>query len=226
MGTILASAIIQRAATILFDINGVEWSQTELLEWLNDAQRVICTAIPSAGNVTAVMPLVAGAYQALPTGGRSLIGIYCNMGVNGTTPGRGVRLVSKKLMDAFNPLWQSATHVTVVQNFMLDEMNRDNFWVSPPSDGTGHIQVNYLAPPTDVATLATAISISDTYEPLLLDYLLYRAASKRVDYAPTERAGGYWTAFMDGLAAQGGADVATEPAASPSRTPPAAAPLS
>lgn len=178
MGTILASTIINRVAVTLFDTNNITWARSELLAWLNAGQRAIAVADPTSNNTTTSIQMVAGARQTIPANGWTLLDVYCNTGLTpGNTPGRSVRLVSRKLLDGFDPNWRSRPAVKDVQNFMFDAQDQTAFWVYPPSNGLGYLQINYAALPADVVE-ATAITISDAYEQCLIDYILYRAYTK------------------------------------------------
>ena len=57
MGTVTAGTIIDRCARQLFDVNGVKWPRTDLLEWLNVGQRLIVVLQPSSSNTVAVIKL-------------------------------------------------------------------------------------------------------------------------------------------------------------------------
>ena len=57
--TILASDIIVRAGDVLFDTTQVRWPETELLRWLNDAQREIVLQRPDAKSANQAVKLVA-----------------------------------------------------------------------------------------------------------------------------------------------------------------------
>lgn len=196
MGSILASTLIDKVANQVLDKVGAEFSRTELLAWLNDGQRQVVVMAPNANNVTEAKLMSAGSRQTLPSGGWLLLDVYRNMGTDGSTPGRAVRVVSKKLMDSFDPDWHVADDTTEVEHFVYDPQDQKAFWVSPPSDGTGYIQINYSKAPTDVAAEGSAITLDDIYAPALLDYMMYRALQKAdTGSARQQEAGGYWQQF-------------------------------
>jgi len=71
------------------------------------------------------------------------------------------------------------------------------FYVYPPNTGTGYVQINYSAVPSDLPSESTAIAVNDVFQTALLDYILYRACSKDAEYAPgLQLASGYLTTFM------------------------------
>lgn len=80
MGTILASAIINKAANQLTDSTNVRWTRVELLGWLNDGQRQIVLMTPASTNKVQTVQLVAGTRQSIPTDGWTLLEVIRSMG--------------------------------------------------------------------------------------------------------------------------------------------------
>lgn len=184
MGTVTAGTIIDKAATQLIDISGVRWTRAELLKWLNDGLRQIVLMQPNATNTPEAVKLSAGTRQTLPTSGWLLLGIYRNMGTNGTTPGRAIRIVSRELLDAFDPNWHTAPASAVTKNYVYDLQDQTAFYVYPPSTGTNFIELNYSKQPSDLDSESDVIPIFDLYQAPLLDYIMFRACTKDAEYAP------------------------------------------
>lgn len=223
MGTILASSIINKAATTLFDINGAKWNRKELLGWVNDAQRQIAIVDPTATNVTVAMQLAAGTRQSIPADGWTLLDVYRNMGTSGTVPGASLRVVLRRHLDLFNPSWHSATQVTAPTEYLYDPNDKTKFWVNPPSDGSGYVEVNYSQTPPDLPAETSAISVNDVLEPMILDYVLYRACEKDgADSPGPEMAAKYKAAFVEGMSAKDSMQAATNPNMSITRQAPPA----
>jgi hypothetical protein len=198
MGTIAAKRILDKCAFLLHDIANIRWTRAELLSWLNDGQRQIVVIAPASTNTTENVNLVSGARQTLPTGGWLLLEVNCN--VEATGLGRTVRLVSKELLEGFNPNWRKATPTKEATNYIYSLQDQQVYWVYPPNNGTGVLQINYSKNPTDATTEDATISVLDIYETILVDYIMYRACSKDADYAPgLNLAAGYWSAFTAGL---------------------------
>lgn len=195
MGSILASAIINKAATLLFDANNVKWARTELLGWLNDAQRSIVSMIPEANSTQTVLQMVSGSRQALPSGSWMLLDVVRNMGSAGTTPGRAIARVDRTTLDESNPTWQSDTATASVSVYIYSMRDRMNFYVYPPSNGSNRVEIIYSKLPTDVAE-GSAIEIQDIYQPAIMDYMLSRAFSKESPYANPQKALQYHQSFM------------------------------
>jgi hypothetical protein len=183
MGTVTAGAIIDKAVIQLIDISGVRWTRAELLKWLNDGLRQIVLMQPNAMNTPGAVQLVAGTRQLLPTGGWMLLGVYRNMGTTGTTPGRAVRIISRELLDSFNPSWHTATQSTITTNYIYDLQDQTAYYVYPPSTGTNYLEINYSLQPTDLTSESQAIPMFDVYQGPLLDYIMFRACTKDAEYA-------------------------------------------
>ena len=177
MGTILASAIIDKAEFVLHDPSNIQWARAELLGWLNDGQREVCTILPeqsvTLGNITTIV----GSKQTLPTGGLSLLKVIRNMGISGTAPGVPVRRVSQEALEQHSTDWHSRTAVESITNYTYDPRAPRVFYVYPPSVVNNRLEALYTVSPADIAEGA-AIVPDDVFEPALLNYILYRAFSK------------------------------------------------
>lgn len=200
MGTILASAIVSKASVQLIDPTYVRWAQSELLGWLNSGQRQIAQVNPSASNVVATIKLVSGARQNIPAGGFIFFEAFRNMGSDGLTPGRTVRIASRETLDAYNRDWYNATPAAVTQAYIFNSIDNKAFYVYPPSDGTNYLEINYAKTPADVA-LTDPINLPDIYENALLDYMLYRAFSKDTEGGNPALAQFYFQQFSTGITA-------------------------
>lgn len=212
MGTITAKKIIDKAVIQLNDLKATRWTRAELLEWVNDAQRTIVLMAPNSTNYTTVVQLVAGTRQEIPSDGWTLLDVYRNMGATGTIPGRAIRLVSKELLDGFNPDWHSDTQLSAVKNFLFDPQDQTAFWVYPPNDGTGRVQINYARNPVPCATENDSIYVNDILQTAILDYVLYKACSKDAEYVGgPELATGYFSAFMSSLGQKQTAETVNNP---------------
>lgn len=212
MGTVTAQAIIDKASTQLTDVSGVRWTRTELLRWLNDGMRQIVVVNPNTSNTVTSVKLVAGTRQSIPSDGWLLLSINRNMGIDGTTPGRAIRIVSRELMDGFSPDWHSATPSATTKNYLYDLQDQTAFFVYPPSTGTNYVELNYSKQPADLTDESQVIPIFDVYQSALVDYMLYRACSKDAEYAPgLELAKGYLTTFTAAIQAKSQSEAAGSP---------------
>lgn len=211
MGTVLAQTIINKAAVQLTDIANIRWTRAELLSWLNDGMRQIVVIQPSASSTTAVVQLSAGTRQLIPSDGWLLLSIYRNMGVTGTTPGRAIRIISREVLDGFNPNWNSDTAKAEVRNYIYSNQDQLAFYVYPPNTGTQHVELNYSVQVADIAE-TDAIPIFDIFQTALLDYILYRACSKDAEYAPgLQLASGYLSTFTAAIGVKTESEVTNDP---------------
>ena len=212
MGTVTAQTIINKAAIQLTDIANVRWTRAELLSWLNDGMRQIVLIQPSGSSTTVSMQLTAGTRQSIPTDGWLLLQIYRNMGVSGSTPGRAIRIVSREILDGFNPNWHTDTAAAEVRNYIYDAQDQLAFYVYPPNTGTGYIELNYSAQPTNLTSESQTIPIFDVFQQSLVDYILFRACSKDAEYAPgLQLAQAYLATFTAGVQGKSQSEATNDP---------------
>jgi len=212
MGTVTAQTIINKAAIQLTDIANVRWTRAELLSWLNDGMRQIVTMQPSASSTTVSKLLTAGTRQTIPSDGWLLLQIYRNMGTTGTTPGRAIRIVSREVLDGFDPYWHTGIPKAEVKNFIYDTQDQLAFYVYPPNTGTQYIELNYSAQPTNLTSESQVIPLFDVFQSALVDYILYRACSKDAEYAPgLQLAQAYITTFTIALQGKATTEATNDP---------------
>lgn len=181
---VTAQLIIERVRTQLIDEGATKrWSDTELLRWLSDGQRAIVTVSAGTSSTTAVSPLVAGTKQSIPADGHMLLTIVRNTNSAGTSPSRVVRIVSRELIDAQNPDWHTASQTKVAQNYIYDPHEPTKFYVYPPNDGTGNVEMVYSVFPPEMSSLTDEIVVQDIYQTALFDYVMFRAHQKDSDFA-------------------------------------------
>lgn len=196
---VTAQEVITRAAKTLQDPEFVRWTKPELLEWISEAQVAIART-PGAYSKVAVMQLQEGTRQTLPADGWCLITVTRNVDDGmALTP---VRLVTRSLLDAVVPDWHMAYPRSLVENFTYDDRFPREFYVYPPNDGEGHVEVIYMGIPDDVVDEGQILELDDTFLPAILNYVLYRAFTKESDYAPgVQNAAAYFQAYQTELAA-------------------------
>jgi hypothetical protein len=212
MGTVTAKTIIDKASIQLIDLTNIRWTRAELLSWLNDGLRQIVTIQPSASSTTVSKQLTVGTRQYIPTDGWLLLSIYRNMGTNGTTPGRVIRIVSREILDSFNPNWNTVTATAEVRNYMYTDQDQLAFYVYPPNTGTQYIELNYSVQPVDLTLETQPIPIFDVFQSALVDYILYRACSKDAEYAPgVQLSQSYMATFVAAIQGKNQSEVTSNP---------------
>ncbi len=198
MGTIVAQTIINRAAgALLADTNKVRFIESQLLEFLNEACRVIASINPSAYSAFQTITLVAGTKQSLPAGAHLLVRPRRNMGVGAPTPGLTITVVDGLLLDVLRPGWHTETPVNVIKHVIYDDKQQTTFWVYPPANASVQIECLLALVPADILIGAT-ILLDDVYEAVIMNYILARAYEKDTEYAGNEAK----ATFYYGLVAQ------------------------
>lgn len=212
----LASDIITRASTTLFDTTGVRWAQPEMLNNITDAMRQIVLLRPDANSITASVQLVTGTKQAIPNGsstqdpagvstpaGIRFLRATRNMGADGKTPGKAIRECSRVALDNEIPDWHTATPTALlVQHTIFDNIAPRTFYVYPgiANGSTPYIELVYAGLPAVVTAADQVLSLSDDYINSVLDWVLFRCYAKDASYAGNmQRAQTHYSAFADSL---------------------------
>jgi hypothetical protein len=179
---VLASSILSRVRAQLIDTGSApRWTDAELLRWLSDGQRTIAALQPDVAAKVAVVMLEAGTRQRIPTDGRQLLTVIRNMGADGQTPGRSVRIIMREIIDAQMWDWHQAPKQQVAVNYIYDPQDQKAFFVYPPNNGSGSVEINYQFIPPEITAADQAITLDDIFSVPLTDYVLFRAHQKDAD---------------------------------------------
>lgn len=223
---------IYRVSTQLQDIapQFTRWKERELVMWLNDGQKAIAKYLPASCTRIDAIKLKAGTKQSIeliastdikPGDGSAAAAVYGNylndvlrnMGADGLTAGRAVRVVSREVLDSQNPDWHTNVGTGRVDQFVFDPRSPKYFYVTPAVGGTATwIEISYLANPIEVpntGTIAvplydadgsstTVISIDDKYIDDLVNYVLARAYMKDADFAASQPNAGVYAQMFTG----------------------------
>tara|TARA_B110000858_G_scaffold109734_1_gene125375 strand:- start:3161 stop:3868 length:708 start_codon:yes stop_codon:yes gene_type:complete len=217
--TVTVQSVIDRAQTILQDTTGIRWPVvTELVLFVNDAQREIALLKPDASAVNTTVTLATGTKQDIPSAGNRLLRVVRNMSAaSGGTGKRSVRLVSREILDAQTPDWHDPTvsgdaaHTAVIKHYIYDEQNPRNFYVYPGVAGNSYVEIIYSANPTTVAQSGN-LSIPDIFANAVTDYVLFRAYTKDAEYAGNnQRASTHYQLFINSVTGKGQIDAITSP---------------
>lgn len=193
-----AIEILQRAARILQDPEYVRWTKGEMLAWLSEGQIAIAR-VPGAYTKFAVLELKEGARQVLPSDAWGLLTVTHNVDED-DTPLKAVRLVTRSLLDCYEPNWHGSPEKQIVENYVYDDRSPREFYVFPPNDGYGRIEISYMPIPEELTAETDEIELDKTFDPALLSYVLYRANSKDSDYAPgLQQASSYFQTYTQEL---------------------------
>jgi len=205
--------IIGRAKRILQERGeGIRWTDSELIGWLNEAYVAVAVERPDAHSTVGTISLSAGARQQLPAGGLRL------MDVLASASGRAVRPTTQRMLATMRPTWQSETASEEPEFFVPDDRHPTEFWVYPPATEGASVKASYVTTPEQHATDSLAsvetdpVSVSDRYATALLDFTLYRAFAKDAESpANLNRSQGHYQAFANAVSGKGRGDVLTSP---------------
>lgn len=196
-----ASVILNRAAATLLDPSGVGWTQAELLDYLNAAQRAVCLVRPDAYTRVLAVSLVPGVIQSIPVAdGNVLLRVLYNAN------GQSVRHAGIDAMSAAAN-WAAGTPASVVREWAADSRDRTRFLVNPPNDGTGSLVIHYAAYPPVITSVSANIALPDVYETPLWAYVMFMAYSKNSRRQDITKAQAMMSMFM---ALTTGAQVASQ----------------
>ena len=223
--TIPAKDLIRRVVETLQDPTSIRWPVSELVRYLNDAQREIILYRPDAAITSAAVSLVAGSRQSLPAGGTKLVDVLRNS----TGSKRAVRITNREILDAQLPGWHGQTGATEILHFMYDPREPRTFHVYPPAGTGASLEVSYAAMPADIlepsegalySAVAGNFTLPDIYANAAQDYILYRAYTKDSEYAGNAaRAQSHYAAFANalGIEIKATVSVAPNPIGNPNR---------
>jgi hypothetical protein len=207
------------------------WTSGELARWWNDAQRAVAKYLPSAFARVDAIKLTAGPRQSIAsvtaarikpgdgstsvdrTGMRIVAAPFRNMGSDGLTPGKVVRIADRASLDAVDPLWQKAT-ASSVSEIILEPMLPRDFWVYPgvPTTRDVWIELAMVWMPLDISTAgdytigggnAALVSIDDAQLDDAVNWTCMRAKMKDAEEAGSlQEAMAFATMFASSINAQ------------------------
>lgn len=184
--TTVASKIIADCQRELQDEAGIRWPAAELVDYLNDGQRLIVTVNRGASAAEDVLTLVDGAAQQAPAGVAEVMDVLAN--ADGRR--KAIRQVSRALLDATEPGWMAKSPASEVAHFMKDAHLPRAFEVYPPARAGVRVLCKLSMVPVDVAAptgpvaadVSGNISLRAEYSEPLRHYVLFRAWSKDAEY--------------------------------------------
>lgn len=187
-----AGELTSEAATTLFDETGVRWTETELIGYLNDAQKLVCLLKPIAYTLNVPVQLVPGPLQSIPAGGTILVDVLYNLGAGGATPGRGITQIARKLMESYRPSWRSDPAAGEVKHFVFDERDPTHFEVYPSQPSPAHyIQISHAAVPPDLEDPDDDVLLSPVFHVPMKFMVLSSAYTKSSSSQDFGRAASY-----------------------------------
>lgn len=181
-----AQSIIREAQTALQDLDGIRWPASDLVRYLNRAQRDVQLARPDATARIEPLTLAAGHRQAIPDTAAALIDIPCNTG------GRAITKVDVTVLDASAAAWRALPQKGVITHCMHDVRTPRRFDVYPPALAGTQVDIEISAYPADVpvpagdgkayTTVTGDIGLGDQWGTVLLSLVLHYAYAVDAQY--------------------------------------------
>lgn len=193
--TTTAEVIVNDVSELLQDVNKERWKDAILLRWLGESEQLIATHKPEAVATKASVALIAGVDQSLPADAMMLLRARRN-----TVSGTIVQLVDEDTQNRIAPAWPAAAQTVDVTTYMYDaKVNPLEFMVSPPNDASGALSIVYAKIPVPISATTALISVSDSFVPLIKDYIMYRALQMETEGQNLNRAALHLATFVQGL---------------------------
>ena len=236
----LVKDLLHRVSVQLHDTDPQfqRWTQRELVDALNDAQRAIAKFLPSSCARVVSVRLAPGTRQnlALIPAARLLVdgvapagdihadaiqSVVRNMGADGVTPGRAIRLVDRSTLDAMQPDWHTRS-AAVVQGWVFDPKTPRECYVTPgaPAAPASWVEMSLLVQPAEITSSGdltvgggsqVVISVDDKHVDDLMFYILSRANEKDSEFAESSQAQSYAAMFASSINAQAAALTGVNP---------------
>lgn len=208
----LASDVINRVRILLND-DGTRWPNSELFYWISDAQRLIGLVRPDAVSQLSTVSLSAGTKQTLPFGASRLLDILHNVDPADGTPRRTVKITDRDQLETQDPNWQLRTKKAEVRQYLYDPRTPTTYFVTPPNDGTGWVELVVQQTPTNITATTDALVLQDIYLETVVNYVMYRCYSKDNEFAANSaEANNYLQLVLSVLGLKTIKDVAASPA--------------
>lgn len=166
------SDIINRVAKELIDDGFVYWSADEHISNLNDAVSAILFVKPEATRATVEVDVATGQSRISLPGDA-----YTILSVN-QVDGIGVQYIAMSELDRLYPDWRNMTDTP--SNWTKYDNEDTSFWLFPAPNADTKAEIDY-AKQVRASSIDDTLSIQATYEPMLFDYMLYRAYSKNAN---------------------------------------------
>lgn len=236
-GTILVREALRRVSVLLQDIRPtqfVKYPESEAVDALNDAHLAIAKFLPGAASRVDAVRLVPGTLQsiesipsafvrpgdgstpAVPVIGINLLGLRNNMGADGQTPGRVIRVIDADTQDLQDGDWHLASRAsTTILGYTYDPLTPLYFHVTPPVHASTQVWVRmaYNAQPLRIPNTGTpgselylasgsstaTIQVRDEFIDDLVNYVVARANMKDVEWADGNKAQFFQSLFLGSL---------------------------
>lgn len=217
MSVTTVGTVINDAKLILQEVTeaGTRWKNEELIGWHNEAYQAITLLKPDASSVNADLTLAVGTKQTIPSGGLRLLDVVRNTA--SLSKGYGVLVATRRSIDQTRRGWHNDQQSYDIEQYMFDDLDPTHFYVYPPARSGAKLEIIYSTVPLPhVGALSTIegdeIRLADSYKPMIVDYILYRAYSKDAGHAANlNRAQMHYQAFLSSLTGKAQSDLVNSP---------------
>lgn len=209
MATTVGS-ILNQVRRKIIDEGGGDFEDSELITIYNNTNKKIVTLRPQAYTRIEPMALAPGNKQQIPSDGLATIGVLRNMGTDGQTPGRVIRPTDGPTMTTMVPTYATDTATEQVEDWWPILDYPEQFYIYPPNDGTGYVEVEMSkAPPQTVYDAGAlweseASPFNDNYLDAQINGMLFQAYDDDTDIpGNTPRSQLYYGRFLQALGVGG-----------------------
>lgn len=180
------------------DADNLRWSDTELVSYINAAQRRIAALVPEANIIeTAVTVSNGDVRQTLPSGGIKFIDV-ANYDNTNSVRGTSITRVELDALTTMAPEWSFLTayptHLAwpdmatehtevIVEHYAHDPRDPKVYYLFPTRDTNFYVYLKYSANPTALSTLASTFDLDDEYINAAIHYVKYRMLWKSHRYS-------------------------------------------
>lgn len=208
-----ALAVIDSAATTLFDADHTYWPLSEKVLYLNEGRQALALARPDLYQVQGTLTLAAGVRQTLPAGASKLLRITHNVS---HADRFAITPTSEAGLARFIPHWRADTQQDEVLHYLYDETEARSFDVYPPAKAGVQVAGHWVATPAAIAQADLATTELEPERELaiaLIEYVCARAFAKEGESNPAllERSQGHMQRFAQMVGAEAQAKTATSP---------------
>ena len=200
------SEIIATARLIVLDVvdnvTAPRQSDTELLGYVNDGVKEICTFKPMVFATVAALACTPGrADQTLTFANAVML-----LDVLRVTNGAALTKFDRPTLDLFSPAWRSDAAGPALQWSAL-EGDLLSFFIYPQAPAAQSLDVRYVRNPAVYLLTDDMVAVPDVMGPALVDYVVYRAESKDDENVSSARAVAHFAAFKQKIGVANAATV-------------------
>lgn len=233
--TITVREALRRVSNLLNDMSPQfqRFPEALLVDWLNDAHLAVAKYLPASCSRVDAVKLKPGTRQSIesiaaadckpgdgstptaPVLGTQLLDVICNMGADGLTAGKSVRVVDREILDVTDPLWHARTSTAGISSFMHDPRTPMYFLVTPgvPASGSYWAMVALTAQPARIPNTGApgselyaatggnslAIGLRDEFIDDIVNYTVARANMADLEWADGNKASNFIGLFLNSI---------------------------